>query len=145
MSLKVYEIWPPPLVIAHQRNHSATQRAYALYRSYRDANGNDLRCAFLAGSDQSRRAGRRRRMGTLGRAPINSGWMGNYDSTRAERHDLLDRQPAATAVASSTTMLIRRRPVFKDSPLGSFGPPLPSPGKLGRPSAWPATARHFAV
>jgi len=46
MSLKVYEIWPAPLVIAHQRYHSATQRAYALYRSYRDAK-NDLRRAFL--------------------------------------------------------------------------------------------------
>jgi len=48
MSLKVYEIWPPPLVIAHQRYHSAMKRVYELYRSYRDARDNALQCAFLA-------------------------------------------------------------------------------------------------
>jgi hypothetical protein len=44
----IYAVWPPPLVIAHERYHGAMKQAYALYRAYGAARGNDLRCAFLA-------------------------------------------------------------------------------------------------
>ena len=46
--LPIYDAWPAPLVIAHERYAAAIARCYTLYREHRDAGNDELRCSFLA-------------------------------------------------------------------------------------------------